>query len=228
MEDFRTKYRPDTLDKVCGNERIKRIWCGFVKRNCYPRSVLLYGGVGTGKTSLARIFSQDIIRHNTALGNCMYENIVEIDATRYDCESLKRIIYTRENYAREPMVIFIDEPQVIMNKTQHLFLKLIEDNQCLHFIFATTEIQQIDDGIKSRSCKFCVMNPSLIELKKWLGAIAVKEQVKMNEDALECLIAEYSNYNPRECLGNLQIVGGHDGIVDVKYARETLSQNCVV
>lgn len=222
MTDFRIKYRPQVLGDVWGCDNIKSIWGGFNKRQDHPKSILLYGPPGCGKTTLARIFANDIVKHNTPLGNSMWSNFHEIDATKYDCVGLKKLIFALEDYAREPIVIFIDEPQVIMNKSQHMFLKTIEDSAMLYFIFATTEFEQIDDGLRSRCTKFRVINPKHEIIEAKLAHIASLERIAITGEALKTLIIDYSNCNPRECLGNLQVVASHEGVIDVARLKETL------
>lgn len=222
MEDLRMKYRPQSIPEVWGNEHIKAIWTRFAKRSCYPKSIVLYGTFGCGKTSLARILANDLTLNNSYLGNGLYENLYEIDAAKHDIEYIRRLLKKISDYIHEPIVIFIDEVQRLMDRSQDLFLKTIEDSPNLHFIFATTEITKIDGGILSRSTKFHLRNPSASVLLMELSKIAQIENVNIRSEALKYLI-EFSNFNPRECLGNLDIVRGYDGVVDIEKIKEYLN-----
>lgn len=222
MEDLRMKYRPKNISEVWGNEHIKMIWAGLVKRSCYPKSIVLHGPFGTCKTTLARIFANDITANNSRLGNGLFENLYEIDAAKRDIEYMKRFINKVSDYAHEPMVIFVDEVQRLMDRSQDLFLKTIEDSPNLYFIFATTEKEKIDGGILSRSAKFHLRNLSATVLLTELSNISRMENINITNEALKYLI-EFSNFNPRECLGNLDIVRGFEEIIDAEKIKECLN-----
>ena len=64
MNDYRIKYRPQRIEDVCGNDYVKQLWKGYKNKDAFPRSIVLCGNYGTGKTTLARIFTQDILNYS--------------------------------------------------------------------------------------------------------------------------------------------------------------------
>jgi len=223
MTDLRIKYRPESISDVWGNDGVKLIWDGFKRKSCFPKATVLHGLHGTAKTTLGRIFAKDITANNTPMGNGLFPNIYEIDAAQYDTLTW-RYIQSFDLYAREPIAIFIDETQRLMERVQDAFLKIIEDSPHLYFIFATTEIERIDDGILSRSTKFSLRNPASFILYAELMKIAQKENIVITEEALKYLI-EVSRFNPRECLGNLNTMLGQEGVIDARVIKILLENS---
>lgn len=56
--NFALKYRPRTFDAVVGQEHAVTILSKLIRPRKIGRSILFHGAVGSGKTSLARIYAQ--------------------------------------------------------------------------------------------------------------------------------------------------------------------------
>ena len=107
------KYRPERIEDVWGNEHVKTIWEGFKRKGNYPHSIVLCGSYGQGKTTLARIFANDITGNNRPLSNGLFGNIYELDATKSSCDEIRRLLSRLTDYVREPVVVFIDEKGLV-------------------------------------------------------------------------------------------------------------------
>lgn len=226
MQDFRIKYRARTVEEFLGNEHIKALYKGFQRKGSYPKSIVLHGTYGTGKTTLGRIIAKDITMNNTKLGNGLFGNIYEIDGTQCSIESIRRQFSLLIDYVREPSVIFVDEAQRMIERTQDIFLKVIEESDKLYFIFATTDIEKIDRGILSRSTKLFLEPPSIPIATDRLKTIAHETGMRILDEALSYLV-ESLDANPRECLGALYQLYFHEGVITASVAKDIL-ENCVV
>lgn len=218
MEDLRLKYRPETLSEVWGNEHIKMIWNGYLKKGYFPKSIILYSDYGMGKTTLARIFARDIVQVRSGV------DFIEYNSPQCDFSVIHKMINGMSKFERLimwPQVFIFDEVHNIPDKAQEAFLKPIEDNPFLNFIFATTNLERIDKGLRLRSDKLRLKAPSTEVLIKELSRISELENIRIEKNALECLIA-LSDCCPRECLGNLQILSLGDRTIDLQIVKELL------
>jgi len=224
MEDLRLKYRPQEMNEVWGNKHLKMLWNGFLKGNGIPKSIILYGNYGTGKTTVARIFARDIFESVVDWehwsGN---KNFIEIGSAKCGYETIKHTIYSVSNTSCT-FTIFLDEAQRVADRSQDIFLKAIEDVPNLYFIFATTDIDKIDRGIISRSTSIRLVNPESLELFEKLKIIADKENIRVTDEALNYLI-EFSKFNPRRCLGNLNTFKVLEREVSYQEAQD-IFKNC--
>lgn len=219
MEDFRIKYRPKTLDEVWGNDHVKIIWNGYLRKGYFPRSIILSSNFGMGKTTLAHIFAKDIIRCDGEPIFC--EDFIEYNSPTCDFVKVNSMIANMRQYIMKPRVLFFDEAHRMPERAQDGFLTTIESMASLTFIFATTDINRIDMGIRQRSDKYRLEPPSKDILIKELCRISALENTKVEQDALDYLI-DFSGYAPRECLGNLQILSHHNGAIDMKAIKTLL------
>ena len=206
MEDFRIKYRPRELSELWGNDDVKNRWERFRAAKTFPKAIVLYGNHGTGKTTLARIFAQDIL---SVLDNkvALCDGFHELDSTQYDSDSMRRVLNSVTSYRHGTVVFFFDEFQRMPLTAQEILLKPIEDTDEIFFIFAATDLGRLDTGILSRSTKFVLNNPPKLVLLEKLAEIAQWENIGISKEALEELL-DSSKYSPRECLGNLQSLIG--------------------
>ena len=70
--DLINKYRPKKLKDFLGNEELKKELKNLLSTDKLPHTMLFFGDVGCGKTSLARVVAQHL--------KATPENIVEINA----------------------------------------------------------------------------------------------------------------------------------------------------
>lgn len=222
MEDFRIKYRPKQLSEFWGNNFIKRTWLGMIQKRRFPKSIILHGNYGTGKTSLARMLGRDLIEHGEDdLMLSREEQLIEINSPECDFTKVCNYSNRYKDIVHGTIVLFFDEAQRIQDKAQNGLLKPIEDANDLYFIFATTNLDAIDEGIKSRSTLFSIKKPSSEVIAEGLRKIADMEGIRITDDAIKLLIKR-SKYSPRECLGNLYLFASHEGVIDVDDINEAL------
>ncbi len=140
------KYRPQTFDDVVEQGAIKTILQEQLKTNTHKNCYLFTGGAGTGKTTCARIFANEI--------NGRKGNPIEIDAASNNgVENVREIIENAKFKALDApyKVYIIDECHMLSTGAWNAMLKLIEEPpaQTL-FIFCTTDPQKIPATILSR------------------------------------------------------------------------------
>jgi len=225
MEDFRIKYRPGKIEDVWGNEHIKKIWEGFSERKGYPASIVLSGQYGTGKSTIGEIITKEITANKSDLRCRPLDDIVKIISPQYDYETLLYKLNNIRCYVGHPQAVFIDEAHSLPGKSQRLFLDRIE-NDDLHYIFATTELNKIDGGILSRSTKLHLKAPKSFEVEDKLLNIAKIEKINISKGAVR-LICDYANCNPRECVGILYDASFLKGMITEDTLKEILEFNTV-
>ena len=140
------KYRPTTFEDVVEQSSIKVILQEQLKTKTIKNAYLFVGGAGTGKTTTARIFANEI---NNGQGNP-----IEMDAaSNSGVDDVRNIIGEAKTKSlnSEYKVFIIDECHAISNTGWQAFLKLIEEPPAKSiFIFCTTDPQKIPKTILSR------------------------------------------------------------------------------
>jgi DNA polymerase III subunit gamma/tau len=201
MNDLMLKHRPNNLSEVWGNEVLKAQWARYQKANKFPKAIMLSGGFGAGKTTLGRILGCDIVERSKDRFS-VGDGFNERDSVDYGLDSFKREMDIAD-FRHGTIVYFFDEFHRMPEKTQEAFLKPIEDYDKMHFIFATTAMDKVNEGILSRCDELEVLNPSTEILIEKLRRIAEAEKIVVTNEELE-IIVDKSNYSPRKCLILLQ------------------------
>lgn len=146
MQTLAVKYRPKTWDDVTEQAEIKLILQQQIKDHSVKNAYLFCGGAGTGKTTCARIFANEI--------NEGHGNPIEMDAaSNSGVEDVRNISQQAraKSIDSEYKIFIIDECHAISNTGWQAFLKLIEEPPAKSiFIFCTTDPQKIPKTILSR------------------------------------------------------------------------------
>ncbi len=213
---FHQKYRPLNLDELVGQEFISiTLKQALISQKIAP-AYLFNGPRGTGKTSSARIFAKSLncltskqptpnpcgkceLCIQIAEGNAL--DIIEIDAaSNTGVENIREII-DRARFAPTQArwkVYVIDECHMLSTAASNALLKTIEEPpERVIFILATTNPERVINTIQSRCQKFDFKRISSNTIFHNLSAIAKKESIKFEDQALK-LIAKRSNGGMRD------------------------------
>lgn len=166
------KYRPKSWDDVVEQESIKFILQQQLDTDTIKNAYLFVGGAGTGKTTCARIFANEI---NKGMGNP-----IELDAaSNSSVDDVRNIIQQAKTASlnSEYKVFIIDECHSLSNTAWQAFLKLIEEPPAKSiFIFCTTNPEKIPKTILSRVQRYDFRRISQQGIKDRLKYILGKEK----------------------------------------------------
>lgn len=147
------KYAPATLDAVVYPDiTMRNRFLGFRSNPSTVPNLLLYGHVGTGKSTLANVLpielganpAGDVFRVNGSMNT-------GIDFVR-EIENFAKFMPYGDFGKR---VLVIDECDGLSVAAQRAMKGVIDDlSECCLFIFTTNYIDKVDNGIKSR-CECC-------------------------------------------------------------------------
>ncbi|KAL2365809.1 hypothetical protein RJZ56_001264 [Blastomyces dermatitidis] len=169
------RMRPQTLDDVCGQELVgpSGVLRGLIEQDRVP-SMILWGGAGTGKTTIARVIAKMV-----------GSRFVEINSTNSGIAEWKKLFAEAKNelsLSGKKTILFCDEIHRFSKSQQDVFLGPVESGQ-ITFIGATTEnpSSRIQNALLSRCRTFT------------LAKLTVENIVSILNRALE---VEGSNYSP--------------------------------
>lgn len=141
-----TKYRPDNWDSVVEQDSTKIILQQQLESGEFRNAYLFVGGAGTGKTTCARIFANEINKNQGAP--------IELDAaSNSSVDDVRNIIQQAKTKSldSEYKIFIVDECHSLSGTAWQAFLKLIEEPPAKSiFIFATTNPEKIPKTILSR------------------------------------------------------------------------------
>ena len=210
-------HRPTSFNEVVGQDAAVKELRSLLESNSLPHSLILVGGRGIGKTTLARIVAHE-------LGTAP-EDIYELDAaSNRGVEDIREL---RQNVTTLPLrskfkVYILDEVHMLTTVAWNAFLKTLEEPPAhVKFLMATTELHQVPETIISRSRVIKLATPTVNDIAHYVTKIAKKENVTLTKDIAE-IIAVSSNGSYRDSLVSLQTVIASNGKSDLTV--KTVSQ----
>ena len=195
------KYRPQTFKEVIGQDHVIKTLQRALQLGNFAHAYLFAGSRGTGKTSVARIFSHEL--------GCTENDIYEIDAASNrgidDIRELRNSVQTLP-FDSKYKVYIIDEVHMLTKEAFNALLKTLEEPPAhVLFILATTESEKLPSTVISRCQGFTFKKPSQNILKEVSFNIAKKEGYTLDPSAAQ-LIAILGDGSFRDTLGILQKV----------------------
>ncbi|MBR1240263.1 AAA family ATPase [Bradyrhizobium sp. AUGA SZCCT0274] len=196
------KFRPERFDQVRGQDHAVRLLSALSVQRTSGRNLLLHGAVGSGKTSLAKLFSRalnciDIEPDGSPCGRC--DNCLDPRRYHFEYDVPGRSDDNALSWAKEIVrshsegrvrVLFFDEAHALSKVTQNGFLKLIEDDQSgTCFFFATTEVRKLIPAFVSRLTEIRIHALTPAVAYELLEHIAKQENIAYEPEALHLLVA---------------------------------------
>ena len=212
------KYRPKNFEEVVGQEVVVKILKNSIINNKIGHAYIFSGPRGTGKTSIAKIFSKAVnclSNYNGDLcGNCEVcklnfddeIDIIEIDAASNN--GVEEIREIRNNVKLMPnhlkyKVYIVDEVHMLSISAFNALLKTLEEPpQNVIFILATTEFNKIPATVVSRCQKFDFKKLNNKQIENRLNYILEKENKKLNSDVVK-LISNICDGGMRDAINML-------------------------
>lgn len=206
MQSLAIKYRPTKFDEVVEQSATKVILQQQLDRGEIKNAYLFCGGAGTGKTTCARIFANEI---NKCKGTP-----IELDAaSNNSVDDVREIIQQAKTTSldSEYKIFIMDEVHALSNSAWQAMLKVLEEPPKKSvFIMCTTDPQKIPKTILSRVQRYDFQRISQDGISDRLACILSEENLGGDtiEDASKAMdavdyIAKIANGGMRDAITTL-------------------------
>ena len=233
------KWRPQTFADLVGQEHVTNTLANAIKNNRVAHAYIFSGARGVGKTTAARILAKAMNCVNgptrepcgvceackeIAAGTSL--DVIEIDAASNrgidQIRELREMVRYAPAAARSKVVI-LDEAHMLTGEASNALLKTLEEPpDRVIFVMATTQPDDLEDTIRSRSQHFHFRALTFSEITDRLKFIAEKENLTIDGGALS-VIGRMAEGSMRDALSLLEQARAYcgDNITD-QAVRELL------
>jgi len=174
------RYRPSDLNTYIGNEHLKSKVSIYLESEDVPH-LLLYGVAGTGKTTLAKIITNNIDC------DCLYINAS--DENNVDNVRTKIKNFASSIGFRTLKVVILDEADFLTPNAQAALRNLMETfSKHCRFILTCNYVERIIDPIQSRCQPYKIVPPSRKEVALQLKNIFETENITFKLDDLALIV----------------------------------------
>ena len=198
-------YRPTNFDQVIGQNLVKTVLQNALELNKIKHGYLLSGPKGVGKTTIARIFANELNSLNSNPQASM--DIIELDAaSNSGVDNIRQLIDSAQTppFAGKYKIFIIDEVHMLSKSAMNALLKILEEPPAyLIFLLATTNPEKLLPTVLSRLTKLALTSHSIEDIVSQLGIIATKEKMDIDEESL-ILIAKRSSGGQRDAINLLE------------------------
>jgi DNA polymerase-3 subunit gamma/tau len=233
------KWRPQTFKDLVGQEHVTGTLANAIKNDRVAHAYIFSGARGVGKTTAARILAKALncVKGSTpepcgvcdsckeiAAGTSL--DVIEIDAASNrgidQIRELREMVRYAPAAARSKVVI-LDEAHMLTGEASNALLKTLEEPpDRVIFVMATTEPENLEDTIRSRSQHFHFRALTFNEIAERIKYIAKEEGLTIADGAV-AVIARMAEGSMRDSLSLLEQARAYcgDNIPD-KEVRELL------
>lgn len=189
------RFRPRSLKDIVGQPDAVNAIVAMLKSSRVPHALLLTGGSGTGKTTIARILKKRL--------NCGVTDFNEINAADTRGIDTIRGIQSRLNLGvneGECRMWLIDECHRLTHDSQSALLKMLEDTpKWVYFILATTDPNKLLPTIRTRCTIVGLRQLTQTELKELVKSTLGKVEKTVSDDVVD-RIAEVADGSARKAM----------------------------
>jgi DNA polymerase-3 subunit gamma/tau len=214
------KWRPQTFAEIVGQQHVTRTLQNAIQSGRVAHAYIFSGARGVGKTTTARILAKALnCVHGPTASPCnecdSCREIVSgssLDVLEIDAASNRGIDQVRElremvRYAPvggRHKVVILDEAHMLTDEASNALLKTLEEPpEKVVFVMATTQPDDLEETIRSRSQHFHFRALSLGEVVTALRDIASKEGLTIESGAI-AVMARTADGSLRDALSLIE------------------------
>ncbi len=223
------KWRPQTFADLVGQQHVTDTLKNAIVKNRVAHAYIFSGARGVGKTTAARILAKALnCVHGPTPEPCgLCDSCKEIaagtslDVIEIDAASNRGIDQIRElrdmvRYApasARSKVVILDEAHMLTTEASNALLKTLEEPpDRVVFVMATTQPEDLEDTIRSRSQHFHFRALTFNEIAARINEIAQKENLQIESGAV-AVIARMAEGSLRDALSLLEQARAYCGDV---------------
>lgn len=218
IESFASHYQPSSFQELYGQDTAVRMTRNLLASDGDACHVLFHGAVGSGKTTLARLYGRALnCRARQSDGSPCWKcvccqdieekNYFEIDVPRDKESVLQKVQDAYRRPVTAPFrVLFLDEVHALKKEHADALLKRIEDPEPgIIFILATTEPENVRRAMVSRVLPIEIRRLPRTTAFELLQSVADRAGLSYDPDAL-MLLAGLGDGFPRDLLNRLELL----------------------